>query len=485
MQNMHNTNSDKKYSKRNLKSFFYSSVQNTYRKKNIRIFSILAGLVLTLTAFCPPLQASASYALPSGTSIHAASSIVVSIGASKDEDTVVFDKDADTMRSPAALVRLMVGATAIKIIREKNMDIGTATGTFTSDCKTAVDGTGLILANMAVGETWTVRDLLSVSMITTAADACVTLAVTLDGSQSQFVADMNKLAKEIGCKHTSFSNVTGIDDINQYTSARDLYLIMRYGMEYSEFEPLFSAASYICHPVKGGTTRSFVSTNSLLRSSSVNYYAPAKFGKSGWTDGAGRCVAAVAQDSGYEYLCVVLGCPATASDGSINTNFSDAKVLFRWAFNNFTYKTLLSKNEPITKLPVKLAWSKDSVTLVPEKDFAATVASDVDQTEIIRKVILTSKSVNAPVKKGAVYGKIELYINLNEKIGEVNLVANESLDRNDLLFVWSKIESFLSSPWFYVGVGLLAVLLIGYIVLSILHNQQRRRNRMKRVKKFH
>lgn len=59
------------------------------------------------------------------------------------------------------------------------------------------------------------------SMVQTAADCRVTLAFALSGSETQFVADMNALAQEIGCTDTFFANVTGLDNPNQVTTARD------------------------------------------------------------------------------------------------------------------------------------------------------------------------------------------------------------------------------------------------------------------------
>ena len=92
--------------------------------------------------------------------------------------------------------------------------------------------------------------------------------------------------------------------------------------------------------------------------------------------------------------------------------------------------------------------------------------------------------MDAPVEKGTVYGKVELYINLNEKIGEVELVAAESIEASQVLVVWAKVKAFLTSPWFFGALILLAVLLIGYIVLNIIHNRKRKRRKMKRIKKY-
>lgn len=467
------------------KMHFSFSTRGGSGSRRYRGGSLAAVLALMIVLFTAPLSAAASYDLPEDVSISAQAALVVSLGPTQAEDTVLYERDADAMKSPAALVRLMVGAVAIQIIRDKNIDMDTTNGTYTIDCFNRIAGTGLTTANMEIGEVWTVRDLLSMSMIQTAADACVTLAVTLSGSEEQFVAEMNATAQKIGCENTSFANVTGIDHINQYTTARDLYRIMRYAMDYPEFEPLLSASEYTAKPVSGGKgNHSLPNTNDMSRANSAHYYSPLAFGKTGYTDSAGRCLASVARDSGYEYLVVVLGCPEKNSDGESGVHFRDTKTLYRWAFNNFTYKTLLSKNEPVVQLPIRLAWDRDTVTLVPETNFSATVANDLDPSTILKKETLNADVVDAPITKGEVYGKVELFINVDQKIGEVNLVASESVERSEILSIWAQVQSFLSSPWFYGGLALLAVLLVGYIILNIVHNRRRRRNRMKRVKKY-
>ena len=164
-------------------------------------------------------------------------------------------------------------------------------------------------------------------------------------------------------------------------------------------------------------------------------------------------------------------------------HYKDIHTLFDWAFDGFSYKTLLSKNEPVGRLNVNLSWNQDSVVLVPETDFATVVSKDMDAETIIRKVVVDPDTVDAPVTKGQVYGKVELYVNVDQKLGEVNLVASESLERSDLLVFWQEVQNFLQSPWFWAGIILLALLLIGYIILNIVHNRRRRKKKMRRVNK--
>ncbi len=465
-------------------------MQNLKKLKSIftTAFSRSAAIILAasvlINIIAIPANAQSLYDLPAGTSISAKAAILVSLGATEKEDLALFELNADQKRSPAALVRLMVGITAIEIIREKGIDIKNTTGKYTMDAFNTIAGQNLATAGMTIGEEWTIKDLLRLSMIQTAADACATLAVTLGGTHSGFVAKMNEIARKIGCENTSFTNVSGIDNPSQYTTARDLYKIIRYGMNYPEFEPLFSPAQYTVKPVSGGKERTYPNTNDMLRSTTPYYYSPMAFGKTGFTDSAGRCLASVARDSGYEYLCIVMGVPNTDENGNTGVYFRDTRTLFKWAFNNFTYKVLLNKNQPITQLPVRLAWNRDSVTLIPEKSFAAIVINDLQPETVTKKIIRLKETADAPIEKGQVLGKVELYIQTDRKIGEVNLVAAESIERSQLLAVWAQIQSFLSSPWFYAGLGLLALMFIGYIILNFIHNRKLRRKRMKKLTRF-
>lgn len=162
----------------------------------------------------------------------------------------------------------------------------------------------------------------------------------------------------------------------------------------------------------------------------------------------------------------------------------DTKTLYRWAFNNFEYSTLLNKNEPVDSLQVNLAWDKDRVALVPKTDFSTIVSVNLSPSAIRKEVTRYVDAVDAPVEKGTVYGKVELYINLDEKIGEVELVAAESVEASEVLVLWENVRSFLTSPWFIGGLAVLTLLLIGYIILNVVHNRRRKRRKMKRVKKY-
>ncbi len=445
-----------------------------------RIMAMVLALVLALGVL--PVTA-AGYKPPEGTTIHAEAAILVNLAGSAEKDVVLYEKAADEVHAPGAMMRYMVVAYALHRMDQLGMDMDKATGTYTIEMfNNYVAGTGVTGANMAFGETWTVRDLLAATFVQSASDASTTLAFAIDGGVTEFVAGMNKLAQEIGCDYSHFANMTGLDSLSQYTTARDMYRIIRYAQRFSEFEELVSQRQITVEPVSGGERHVLVSANAMLTSASMFYYSPLVHSRTGLSGHEGRTCASVARDSGYEYLAVVMGCPEQNAAGETGLHYTDTRTLFRWAFNNFEYTTVLAKSEILASVKVGLAWSTDHVNLVPATELATVVETKLDTDEIIKKVTVYEEHIDAPVEKGQVLGKVELIVNVDQKIGEMDLVAYESIDRNWLLYAWSRIGDFFTSVWFLLGIALLVLLAVGYAILNVVHNRRRRRDRLQRVR---
>ena len=85
-----------------------------------------------------------------------------------------------------------------------------------------------------------------------------------------------------------------------------------------------------------------MTTNYLINNVSEYYYRYAVAGKTGYTDAGGRCVAALAERDGISYYCVILG-----GSGEGRADLRETTKLFKWAFSEFDFKTVVEKNEPI------------------------------------------------------------------------------------------------------------------------------------------
>ena len=453
------------------------------RRKQFLAF--LFVMVLTICTVLSPFSVSA-YTPDKQTqaSITSKAAIVVYLdsGASAEKgttgrDIIIYEQDKDRQLSPAAMMRVAVGLYARKLIEEKKIDMNTATGMYTEALQDKyVWGTGLSLANMNIGEKWTIKDLMSLSMIQTAADACVTLTATLAGSVDSFLLGMNEYVKSIGCKNTTFSNVTGLDDIKQKTTPYDMYIIMRYALDDPILSKMLGALETTIKPVSGGEVRSWENTNYMLRASSDYYYDPLQLGKTGVSEDSGKALASMASLDGYRYITVVMGCPEEDKDGDAGTHYETTRALLNWVFNKFEYVNMVAESQPMTRQEIRLAWSMDSITLVAENPLSCLVPQGLDTKTVRTEITLNQEDLKAPIKKGEVLGKATLFIRENEKIGEVNLVAEESVKRSTLLFVLDLCRRVITSPWLWVTIVLLVVLIGAYIVLSIRYNRKRKRN---------
>ena len=454
--------------------------------KKIRFTAFFVCLVVLMGILAVPAAGQVLYPYPEteGDRVESASAMLVYLGTTAADDVILYEKEADLPYSPGALVRVMVGAYAMKAIEEKSLDLDTVQGTYTLEMfNSTIAGTGLGNCNMAFGETWTLRDLLTASMVTTAADAALTMAVAVAGSEAAFVAGMNELAAELGCTGSHFTNVTGLHDPNQVMTARDTVKITRYAADYPALRNMMELSQYSVNPVSKGSPRSWPASNELVRSVSPYYNANVVYGRTGFADDR-YSVVAMGSKAGYEYMAVALGAPKTGDGDKAGVHYRDVSRLLGWGFRDFSYKTLLRKNEPVGRIDVGLSWETDAVALVPVADFSTIVASGVDASQVIRVVTKYQETLTAPVEKDQVLGKVELYLNIDQKIGEVELVAAEGAKRSDLLAAWEKFRAFLRSPWFYAGIILVGLLLIGYVVLNIVHNRTRRRQGRKKVRRF-
>ncbi len=457
-------------------------------KKFIVLTSIVALLLCGAS-----VPASAAYELPADTAeqmtARAAMSVYMEASAPAADgiagkDSVLFEKAADTPLDPAATMRVMVGLYAKKLIDDKKLNLDTTTGVYTEVLRdNYIWGTGLTLANMETGEMWTLKDLLSLSMIQTAADAAVTLAATTAGSVDAFVLGMNEYVKSIGCANTTLVNVTGLDDPRQKTTAHDLYIALRYALDDPVLEEALSLSEYTVTPTKNGEPRSFENSNYMLRESSEYYYEPMAAGKTGVSDIDGKALISLCVVDSYRYITVVLGCPEEDSEGDPGTHYNSTSALVRWALNHFAYQTLVKKNQPMTRADVALSWKVDSVTLVAEDTLTGVVPEELDLDTVRSEITLDKEHFEAPIEKGQVLGHATLYIREDQAIGTVNLVASESVKRSLLLFVWSRFCAVMTSPWLWGLLIVLIVLIAAYIGLAIAHNREKKRNARNRQKR--
>ncbi len=445
---------------------------------------LLATLVIlgVLLAALPVSGAPLRYEYPAqgDDTIQSPSAILLYMGVKPEQDAYLYEKNADTTYAPGALMRVAMIGYAMRLIEEQNINMNTATGTFTLELYNQyISGTGLDVARMKFGETWTVKDLLTLSTIRTAADCAVTLAATLSGTPEAFVEGLNAYAQELGCTNSHFTNVAGINNDGQYMSARDIAVFTREAMQYSQLRNMMEITKYSVTPVSGEKTRSWPNSCELIRQASDVYYTYAVGGKSGGSL-SDLGVMAFGGSDGYEYLTVVMGAPRkNDKDEPTNIAYADARRMIRWGILGFSYATLAHKNEPVGRVKVRDCAERSSITLVPVRDLTTVLGEGIDQEGLRRQVVTTEAECVAPIEAGQVIGTLEVY-HEDKLVGSVPLAAGEAAPRSFLYALWCDIWGFFTSGWF-IAILIVALLVgVGYVVLNIRYNRPKRRRRKTR-----
>ncbi len=415
--------------------------------------------------------------------ISAPSAMMMYLGVRAEQDVVLYEKSADTRYQPGALMRVAMLGYAMKLVTDNHIDIDKTTAAYSLTLfNHYVAGTGLHVALMNFGETWTLRDLITVCALQTAADCAVTLAVALSGTPEAFVEGLNAFAQELGCENSHFTNVTCLNEEGQYMSARDVMTFTRYAREYPLLQSAFELTQYTANPVSGGKARSWPTSNEMLRVNSGAFYTYAVGGKAGGTLTETSVVEYGGKD-GYEYMTVVMGAARKDEDGNVVFNaYADARRLIRWGLLDFSYEMLARKNEPVARIAVENCPDKDTVPLVPSQDFFTVLSSDLDVSALTRRVVYDKELLSAPVKAGEAMGRLELYHG-DELVGSVALVTGESASYSFLYATWRSIRNILFSGWTVAALVLIGVLFIAYILYNIEYNRKKQKAVQNKAKK--
>lgn len=160
------------------------------------------------------------------------------------------------------------------------------------------------------GQTVTLRDLLYGLMLPSGADAANTIAIHYGGSESKWVALMNKKAAQLGMHDTHYLTAHGLDAKGQYSSAYDLALL---GVYASSFPALIKITS----------THSYTWDGHVLQNLNhvINWYPGDDGLKPGFTDAAGMCQLLDARRNGRHVVAAILNTPDMVIDARNLLNF--------------------------------------------------------------------------------------------------------------------------------------------------------------------
>ena len=137
--------------------------------------------------------------------------------------TVLYEKDADTRRSPASVTKVMTTLLIMEAIQKGKISLQDEV--VTSAHARSMGGSQVYLEE---GEKQTVDTLLKCILVASGNDASVAMAEYISGSEEAFVSKMNERAEELGMKNTHFVDCCGLTDSDDhYTTPRDIAVMSR------------------------------------------------------------------------------------------------------------------------------------------------------------------------------------------------------------------------------------------------------------------
>ncbi len=423
-----------------------------------RIFS--AFLIICLI-FAPTLTASAYE--PTGFDITANAAMLISL----DTDEILYEKNADTKVYPASITKIM---TALVILESDKFD-PSAKIAMTEDVLKEISGTGSVVSNLKVGEEITQLDLIYYVLMSSCGDVALLAGNYYAGSVDNFVAMMNAKADTLGLESTHYTNPIGLHDPENYTTARDTYLLTKEALKNPIFKEACESTRYTVAATNMSGERTLSTTNFLQDNTTNYYYAYAKGVKTGYTDEAGRCLVSTASYDGYNYMCIVFGCPANEKN-----HFSESRELYRWAFNNFEFKEVAGTDNPVVEVAVDLSFETDFISLYVEDGFVSVLPKNADDSTIKIVPHLNSETVDAPIKKGDVLGTADI-IYAEQKLGTVNLISNENVERSALLAGFKTFKSIIFSTPVLIAFGIILAAVIAFIISVIVLNKKKTKKR--------
>lgn len=428
-----------------------------------KIFSTIFIFFLTIFCILPSLSASA-YEV-TGFEIKAKAGTLVSL----DTDEILYENNIDQKVYPASITKIMT--TILMLESEKYDPQGKITMT-----KSALDlvlGTGSSVSYIKEGEEFTQLDLVYLVLMSSYGDCTYLAAEFYAGSVENFVALMNQKAAELGLKNTHYQNPVGLHDENNYTTVRDIYTLTKYALQNETFKTVCETHRYPMPATNMSGERTLVTTN-FLQDANTNYYYPyAKGVKTGYTDEAGRCLVSTASFGNYNYMCILMGCPPKADR---RYEFLESAELYRWAFNNFSFKEIASSTEPVCEMPVELSLETDFVPLHFKNKFVSVLPNEADESTIVIKPHLNSESTEAPIKKGEVLGKADV-IFAEKVIGTVDLVAGADIKASKILIVVKYIKNVFTSIYMKLIIAIAVIAVLIFIILCIRLNIARLKKR--------
>ena len=328
---------------------------------------------------------------------------------------ILYEKNADDKIYPASMTKIMTTIVAFDLIRsgEASMDEKITI----SEKAWRMSQSGYSSMFIMLNDQISIEDLLKGIIIVSGNDACLALAEGLAGTEEDFAILMNEKAYEIGMENTNFSNSSGINDVNNYSTVRDIIIMSKYLIDnYPEFYTYYKEKTFTWDrtggdPITQGNRNPLLYKNIGVDGIKTGFLTVEKYSLASSMKVGKRRINAVG--SGFD---------------TKNKRSRESAKMLNWGIRNFDTIKVAKKYETISKLNVWLG-KKNKVEVVTTEDIFLTVPKRKKST--VKAIIEYNGPLNAPINKGDKVGILNVYIS-GELVKKVDLISKEKIKRANI-----------------------------------------------------
>ena len=323
---------------------------------------------------------------------------------------ILYEKDADRIIFPASMTKIMTSIIAFDLL--KNNEITLDDKFLVSENAWRLSEAGYSSMFIMVGDEISVENLLRGIIVSSGNDACIALAEGIAGTEDEFAIMMTSKAKEIGMTNTNFSNSSGINDPQNYSTARDIAIMSKYLIaNYPKYYEYFKETEFTWDRT-GGDPITQGNRNPLL------YKRIGADGiKTGYLDSEKYSLAASVMGDERRLISVISGFQSKKSRSN------DSQKVISWALRNTNTYEVSKKDLPTFPFDVWLGKKNEVYGYIKEDLYITIKKNELKNLKI-------SLNYNGPLKAP---------INKDQKIGDL-LIKTESEDRSIPVYSSEKVR---------------------------------------------
>jgi len=307
---------------------------------------------------------------------------------------ILYEKDADVQIYPASMTKIMTAIVAFDLLKKGETSLDEMITI--SEKAWRLSQSGYSSMFIMLNDQVSLEDLLKGIIIISGNDACVALAEGLSGTEKDFVMLMNEKAEEIGMDNTNFNNSSGINDVDNYSTVRDILKMSRYMIQnYPEYYSYFKETSFTWDrtggdPITQGNRNSLLYKNIGVDGIKTGFLTVEQYSLASSMKATERRITAVA--SGFN---------------SKSSRTRESIKMLNWGLRKFDTIQVAKKDEVFASLKVWLG-KKNNVDVVPSEDIYLTIPKR--KKKIIKAELEYNGPIEAPIEKGDKLALLNIYV---------------------------------------------------------------------------